>query len=201
VNFSVTFINPRTYAVKTPVTNLSSLEFVHVTRKGTSPVFVCAFGSNCGRTTVKVAKKTTKKTLCVHEQVIQMVENETNQTEYIKPAETPSNHGQSSADVEEESNQSIWLNNTARFLYENCKMDLSFKSMRIIEREILEIENSADGFPVVFQVRDLVMHFCLYPGKLFSRVNLLIFVLKTRLGKALRKITQCNKYGTAVDKI
>ena len=73
-NFTVVCINSRTYAVKTPQTNNSSLDFVHVTRKGISPGFVCAFGSNCGRTAIKVAKKTTSTTLCVREHLVQMVE-------------------------------------------------------------------------------------------------------------------------------
>ena len=74
-SFNVVSVNSRTYAVKTPPNNSSSLDFVHVTRKGTYPGFVCAFGSNCGRTTVKVAKKTKCATKCVHEHLVQMVEN------------------------------------------------------------------------------------------------------------------------------
>ena len=46
----------------------------------------------------------------------------------------------------------VWLNNTARYLYNTQKINLSFQNMRIIEHEILEIENSADGFPILYQV-------------------------------------------------
>ena len=148
--FAVTVINNRTYAVKTPPTNLSSLDFVHVTRKGTSPIFVCAFGSNCGRTAVKVAKKTTRATLCVHEHLVQMVENTKNPP---KPVDKPDDDLKQSAPIPEDvDNQDVWLTNTARYLFENFRMDLSYGNMRSIEHEIMEIESSENGFPVLYQV-------------------------------------------------
>ena len=139
--------------MKTPLTNLSSLEFVHVTRKGSSPVFVCAFGSNCGRTTVKVAKKTTKATLCVHEQIVQMLESKVNKTENQIPVGNPtSDFPQFPKDAESDDSQSVWLSNTASFIYENHRIDLTYSSLRSIVSEIMEIENSAEGFPNVYQV-------------------------------------------------
>ena len=141
--------------MKTPPTNLSSLEFVHVTRKGNNSIFQCAFGSNCGRTTVKVAKKTTKASLCVHEHLVKMVVDKVNNSENltnVPSAKDQKAKGSEEIESEDDMDHYDWLDNTAKFVYENHKMDLSFANLREIESQILKIHKSDEGFPEVFQV-------------------------------------------------
>ena len=159
-NFAVIALNMRSYAVRTPQNNLSCLDFVHVTRKGASPLFVCAFGSNCGRTNVKVAKKTTKASLCVHEHIVQMIENKVNPTETTSSLDISSedissrDNSQFPKDPESDDSHSVWLTNTSNFIFTNHKMDMSFENLRKIETQILEIEKSDEGFPKLYQVRE-----------------------------------------------
>ena len=82
----------------------------------------------------------------VHEHIVQMVETERYPSENISPADT-SESEQIVPVVEEDDDQTVWLTNTAQYLFENCRRDLGFESMRKIEREILDVENSIDGVP------------------------------------------------------
>ena len=111
-NFSVIRISEDCFAVTTKPTNLSSLDYVHVTRKGYPPAFVCAFGSRCDRVCVTVAKKTKTFSSCPHEQFVKIICEPCPETENVPATSHPEQ-----PDVPSPFSDNPWLENTSKYRY------------------------------------------------------------------------------------
>ena len=164
-NFSVLRISEDCYAVKTKPNNLSSLDFVHVTRKGCPPAFVCAFGSRCDRVCVTVAKKTKTFSSCPHEQFVKIICEPGPDTEKV-PSTSPDQPKQ--PDVPSPFSDNPWLENTSKYRYNNQKIKFDVSEMKTIEKEIVSMYKSEDGFPRLYQVKKKF-----FPSKFLYNLNLI----------------------------
>ena len=130
------------YHSRTPASNHSSQDLVHVSWKKDKSNFVCAYGSRCSRFRNKVSKKRTIASNCPHEHIVKLISGKT---------------AESSEEVPQEQQQDkvfgshVWLENTARYLYRHRQMDLSDSNLKRIEKLVLE-RNKLDKWPRVYQV-------------------------------------------------
>ena len=143
--FSIMRISDICYAVKTPPTNTSSLNYVHVTRKGNPQALVCGFGSRCDRVIVTIAKKTRTYSSCPHESLANILEGVTGET----CGESPRSIAEPGQETEGIGDNK-WLKNTSLYRFNTQKMLLSDKAMQKIEKEILRIIK-CEGFPSIQQ--------------------------------------------------
>ena len=146
-DFSVIRISEDCFAVTTKPNNLSSLDFVHVTRKGCPPAFVCAFGSRCNRVCVTVAKKTKTFSSCPHEQFVKIICEPGPETENVPATSQPEQ-----PDVPSPFSDNPWLENTSKYRYNHQKIKFDETEMKTIEKEIIRLYKSDDGFPSLYQV-------------------------------------------------
>ena len=148
-DFAIIRISEMCYAVKTSATNMSCLNFVHVTRKGNPPAFVFSFGSRCYRVVVTVAKKTRTFSRCPHESFANMMDGD------FSDENSESDQEQKTATISEASGSekpdNKWLTNTSCYRFENQRMILSETNLKQIEQEIQRL-NKMDGFPALYQV-------------------------------------------------
>ena len=149
-DFAIFEVTKDCYAVGTKPSNMSSLDYVHVTRKGNPRKFVCAFGSRCDRVCVTVAKKTQSFSSCPHEHFANILD--------CPSAEPKEESGSSSPQTPASSSQpspfsdNPWLKNTSEYRFKHQKMKLTEKDMKPIERQILDFYKSNVGFPIIYQV-------------------------------------------------
>ena len=149
--FAIIHITENCYAVRTPPTNMSCLDYVHVNRKGNPPSFVCAFGSRCDRVTITVAKKTKTFTRCSHEHFANILGgNATEQQETAPPQSTV----EQVSDDHIKTDDNLWLKNSSQYRFDHQKVKLELNTMKKIESEILRLYKSDDGFPTVYQVKE-----------------------------------------------
>ena len=135
-NFSVIRIREDCFAVTTKPTNLSSLDYVHVTRKGCQPAFVCAFGSRCD-SVCNCCKENQKNSSCPHEQFVKIICEPGPETENVPTTSQPEQ-----ADVPSPFSDNPWLENTSKYRYNHQKIKFD-------ETEIIRLY---DGFPTLYKV-------------------------------------------------
>ena len=148
--FRIIHVSEICYAVKTGPTNMSSLDYVHVTRKGHPPSFVCAFGSRCDRVGVMVAKKTRTFSCCPHEHFANIIDPiANNQDNELHSSQSAAEQ----VSVPGVSKDNPWLNNTSQYRFHHQKIKLKESEMKKIESEILRLNKSDGGFPALYQVK------------------------------------------------
>ena len=72
---------------RTPASNQSTEDLVHVSMKNDKSNFVCANGSGCSRFRIKISKKRTTASLCPHEHIVQLMSGKTAENSEEVPQE------------------------------------------------------------------------------------------------------------------
>lgn len=155
--FNVVRISEDCYAITTTPSNMSCLDFVHVTRKGSPPSFVCAFGSRCDRVCVTIAKKTRTFSSCPHEHFANILSNTDKED-----AATNSGGSTENPKVPSPFSDNPWLKNTSEYRFKYQQMKFVECEMKKIEADILDLYKSEGGFPSLYQVGKLrlLLTFC-----------------------------------------
>ena len=117
---------------------MRSQDFVHVSMKNDESDFSCANGTNCTRVRVTVSKKKKTLSLCPHEHIARMLSGKTS-----APASAES--GEDDDDDEKDlSDEKEWLENSAKYVFDNYRVDFSDSNMRRLEEKVMEKNKSGD---------------------------------------------------------
>ena len=127
---------------RTPASNQSTEDLVHVSMKNDKSNFVCANGSGCSRFRIKISKKRTTASLCPHEHIVQLMSGKTAENSEEVPQE------QEQVNIFD---NHVWLENTSKFLFSHRQLELSDSNIKRIEKLVLE-RNKLDTWPRVYQV-------------------------------------------------
>ena len=148
------------YALRTPSNNKAHLGVLHVTLPRTKNTLRCSAGAFCPRLSVGVAKKTVKKLLCVHEEIVALIDDTKREldNQEVEVAEDLDESEFEEEDDTEEANgpnqpkmdniAMKYLEETSKYIYENEKIDLTDENMANKKKEI--IKQNKKGWPSNF---------------------------------------------------
>ena len=105
-----------------------------------------------------IEKKTNTFSSCPHEQFVKIICEPGPETENIPTTSHPEQ-----PDVPSPFSDNPWLENTSKYRYNHQKIKFDETEMKTIEKEIIRLYKSDDGFPSLYQVNKnfFIIHFFL----------------------------------------
>ena len=128
------------FLLRTPPGNFSAFAFVHIYHEKQTDGFRCAIGGNCRRETVIISKKTVSKTKCIHERIVNLLNQ--------PPVESVDEERQEENSKPSSKTEKI-MENTSEFILRHKKISFSRDSKKEIENSIL-LQNQ-QGWPKYFE--------------------------------------------------
>lgn len=120
---------------------------VHVSMKNEESDFECANGKNCQRFRVTVSKKQKTLSLCPHEHIVMLVSGKN-----IPNAVTENSEDDDDNDDEKVlGEETKWLENSAKYLFDNYRVNFSDSNVRRLEEKVME-KNKSGGWSKLYQV-------------------------------------------------